>query len=66
MERVERSEDKAVISFDCGRCTLHATADSLTLHVEAADLDNRRRIQDVLTRRVQTIGRRDRLGVTWS
>jgi hypothetical protein len=64
--RVERSEDPAVITFDCGRCTLLVTADSLTLRVEAADVETRRRIQDMLPRRVQTIGRRDCLGVTWS
>jgi hypothetical protein len=66
VERVERSDDTAVITFDCGRCTLLVTAESLTLRVEAADVENRRRIQDMLTRRVQTIGRRDHLEVTWN
>jgi hypothetical protein len=63
---VEQSDSAAVITLDCGRCTLEATAHSLTLRVEAADVENGRRIQDMLTRRLQTIGRRDHLEVRWS
>jgi hypothetical protein len=63
---IEQSDSTAVITLDCGRCTLQATADSLTLCVDAADLENRQRIQDMLTRRLQIIGRRDHLDVTWS
>src|SRR5215471_10985918 len=66
VRHVERADSTAVITLDGGRCTLHATADSLTLCVEAADLENRQRIQDMLTRRLQTIGRRDHLDVRWS
>lgn len=66
VRHVEQFDSTAVITLDCGRCTLEATADSLTLCVEAADLENRRRIQDMLTRRLQTIGRRDHLDVRWS
>jgi hypothetical protein len=66
VRHVEQSDGTAVITLDFGRCTLQATADSLTLCVEAADDENQRRIQDMLTRRLQTIGRRDHLDVRWS
>jgi hypothetical protein len=66
VRHVEQSESAAVITLDCGQCTLQATDDSLTVSVEAADLENRQRIQDMLTRRLQTIGRRDHLNVRWS
>lgn len=65
VERVEWSDSDGVIDFDCGRCTLLATGDALTLSVDATDQQSQRRIQDVLTLRVQTIGRRDDLNVTW-
>lgn len=65
VERVGGSES-AVITLYRGRCTLLATSDSLTLRVEAADRESQRRIQDMLTRRLQTIGRRDDLEVAWT
>lgn len=66
VQRVEWAADDAVITFDCGRCTMQATADTLRLRVDAADLGDRQRIQDMLSRRLQTIGRRDQLAVTWT
>lgn len=62
----EWSETDAVIAFGQGRCTLHATDDSLTLHAEANDLEQLRRIQDGIARRLERIGRRDELTVAWS
>jgi hypothetical protein len=62
----EWSDTDAVVTFGQGRCTLHATDDALTLHAEADDLEQLRRIQDGITRRLGRIGRRDQLTVSWS
>jgi hypothetical protein len=62
----EFSDTDAVITFGQGRCTLHATDDTLTLHAEADDLEQLRRIQDGITRRLERISRRDQLTVAWS
>ena len=62
----EASDTDGVIDFGGGRCTLHATYDALTLTAEADDLENLRRIQEGIARRLERIGRRDRLAVTWS
>jgi hypothetical protein len=48
-----------------GRCTLTAAAASLTLRIDAADEQSLRTIQDILTRDLQRMGRRDDLTVTW-
>ncbi len=48
-----------------GTCTIAASADRLVLRVEAADEENLRRIQDVLTRDIDRFGRRERLTVNW-
>jgi hypothetical protein len=44
---------------------MEATDDALILRVEASDDDSLRRLQDGIAGRLQTIGRRDRLTVTW-
>jgi hypothetical protein len=60
------SEADGAISFDpWGKCTIAASADRLVLRVEAADEENLRRIQDVLTRDIDRFGRRERLTVNW-
>ncbi|GAA4602293.1 DUF2218 domain-containing protein [Actinoallomurus liliacearum] len=61
----EWSETDGVIEFDRGRCTLHATGDGLLLRVEADDQQQLRRIQDAVAARLERIGRRDALTVTW-
>jgi len=62
----EWSDTDGVITFGQGRCTLHAAEDALTLHAEAEDPEQLRRIQDGIARRLEGISRRDRLTVTWS
>jgi hypothetical protein len=57
---------EGVIDFGWGRCTLRATAGTLTLHAEAADPQRLQQIQDGIAARLQRIGRRDRLAVTWT
>lgn len=55
-----------VIDFGWGRCVVHASATELVLRAEADSEDGLRRIQDGIAARVERIGRRDRLSVTWS
>lgn len=62
----EWSDTDGVIAFGQGRCTLHATEDALTLHAEAENPEQLRRIQDGIARRLERISRRDQLTVSWS
>jgi hypothetical protein len=55
-----------IIDFGWGRCTLHSTTDELTLHAEADDQRHLERVQGGITARLERIGRRDRLAVTWT
>lgn len=61
----EWSDTDGVIDFGWGRCTLHATGEGLVLQAEADNQQQLRRIQDAITARLERIGRRDRLAVTW-
>jgi hypothetical protein len=63
---VEWSDDRGVISFDWGRCTLRAVLGVLTLHVEAADEESLHELEQRVGGRLQQIGRRDHLTVTWT
>jgi hypothetical protein len=60
------SGTEGVIDFGWGRCTLHATIDTLTLRAEASDPRHLQQIQDGITARLQRIGRRDQLSVAWT
>jgi len=57
---------EGVIDFGWGRCTLRATAGALTMYAEAGDPQRLRQIQDGISARLQRIGRRDQLAVTWT
>jgi hypothetical protein len=63
---VEWSDDRGVISFDWGRCTLRALPGVLTLRAEAPDEDTLRRVEYPIADRLERIGRRDHLRVTWT
>jgi hypothetical protein len=65
VQHVEWSDTRGVIRLDLGQLTIRATADTLTVRAEAADEDKLRRIQDLLTARLEQIGRRDGLTVNW-
>ena len=65
MDYVDYSDSMAAVQFADGRLTMWATADTLTLRVEAADDDALRRLQDGVTARLHKIGRRDQLATTW-
>lgn len=54
-----------LVTLNWGQWTMHAAPGALTLRVEAADQENLRRIQDLVTARLEKIGRRDHLTVSW-
>jgi hypothetical protein len=63
---VDWSDDHGVISFDRGRCTLRADPGVLTLRAEAPDEQRLHQLQQRVADRLQQVGRRDRLTVTWT
>jgi hypothetical protein len=64
--RVEWSDDQGVIRSDQGRCTLRAEPGVLVLRVEAPDERSLQQIEQRVTDRLEQVGRRDRLTVTWT
>jgi hypothetical protein len=48
-----------------GRCTLRAADDMLTIRAEASSAQDLAQIQELITRRLEGFGRRERLTVTW-
>lgn len=65
VQDVDYSDTYGVIRFDEGRFTLQATSDTLSLRVDADDEDAQQRLQNGITARLEKIGRRDGLTVTW-
>jgi hypothetical protein len=63
--RVEWTEATGVITLGGARCTLQADADALTLRAEAPDEQSLAEIERRLAERLEQIGRRDQLTVTW-
>jgi cytochrome P450 len=63
--RAECSDTDGVIDFDRGRCTLRATGEELILLAEADDQQDLQLMQDAIAARLQRIGRRDQLSLTW-
>jgi len=62
---MERTDNRAEIEFDWGRCELAASPDILTVRVHVDDTDAVTAGQDLIGRRIETIGHRDHLRVTW-
>jgi hypothetical protein len=65
MKHVDWTDTHGTIDVGWGRCTLEATTTTLTLRAEAADEGSLRRLQEMIGSRVEAIGSRDRLRVTW-
>jgi hypothetical protein len=63
---VEWSDDRGVISFHWGRCTLRADPAVLRLRAEAADEEGLHRLEQRVADRLEQVGRRDRLTVIWT
>ena len=65
IRHAECSETDGIVTLDVGQWTMHATPGALRIRAEADSEENLRRIQDLLTARLEKIGRRDRLTVNW-
>ena len=65
VRRVECSATEGTVSLDCGQWTMRALPGRLTVRAEAADPEDLRQIQYLLTTRLETFGRREHLTVTW-
>lgn len=65
VDHVDYSDTVGTVRFADGQLHMRASADTLTLLVEAADDDVLRRLQDGITARLNKIGRRDQLTTTW-
>ena len=65
VRRVECSGTEGTVSLDWGQWTMRALPGLLAVRAEAADEESLRRIQDLLTARLQKFGRREHLTVTW-
>lgn len=65
VRHVAWSETVGTVRLGGGHCVLEATEDALLLRVDAADEDSLQPLLDGITRRLVTIGRRDRLTVEW-
>lgn len=62
----EWSDDRGTVSVDGGTCTMQATADMLTLRVEAVGEDGLQQIQNAITRDLTRFSRRNPLAVNWT
>jgi len=65
VRRVECSATEGTVSLDWGRWTMRALPGRLTVRAEAADEENLRRIQDLLTTRLRNLGLCEHLTVAW-
>jgi|SRR5580704_3461462 hypothetical protein len=61
----EWSETAGTVRLNWGRWTMQALPGALRLRAEAADEESLRRIQQLITVRLEKIGRRDQLTVRW-
>ena len=65
VRHVECSGTEGTVSLNWGQWTMRALPGVLAVRAEAADGENLRRIQDLLTARLQKFGRREHLTVDW-
>ncbi len=65
VQHVEWSDTYGIVRLSLGQWTMEATADELTLRAEATNERDLQRIQDLVAGRLEMIGRRDHLTVTW-
>jgi hypothetical protein len=65
VRHVTRAGTEATISLDRGQWTVRALPGRLAVRAEAADEEDLRRIQDLLTARLERFGQREHLSVTW-
>lgn len=61
----EWSDDSGTLALSLGQCTLRAADSMLTIRAEARSAEDLAQIQELVTRRLEAFGRRERLTVTW-
>jgi hypothetical protein len=66
VQGAEWSPARGTVTLNWGRWTMDAADATLTVRAEAAGEENLRRIQDLLTARLESLGRREHLTVTWT
>lgn len=62
---VEWTDVAGEVRFENGSCTLDAREDALLLRVSADDQRKLEGLQQAMSHRIETIGRREMLTVTW-
>lgn len=62
---MEWSDTDGTLILTWGRCSMHASPGTLTVHAEATNEENLRRMQELIARDLERIGRRDHLTVNW-
>ena len=65
IRHAEWSETDGIVTLNFGQWTMHATPGALRIRAEADSEENLRRIQDLVAARLEKIGRRDHLTVSW-
>jgi hypothetical protein len=63
--RVQWADSTGLITLGAAPCTLQAGENALTLRAEAPDQQSLEQIESRLADRLEQIGRRDQLTVTW-
>lgn len=65
IRNAEWSGIDGTLILDRGRCTLHAGGDTLALRAEADSEDTLTQIQTLIAARLEKLGHREQLTVTW-
>jgi hypothetical protein len=65
IHHAEWTSTDGTVTLNWGQWTMHAAAGTLNLRAQADSQENLRRIQDLVTSRLEKIGRRDQLTVNW-
>jgi hypothetical protein len=65
VRHAEWSDTEGTVTLSWGQWTMQATPGTLRLRAEAADEENLLRITELITARLEKIGRRDQLAVRW-
>jgi hypothetical protein len=61
----EWTDTHGTVTMNWGEWTVQAAARTLTVRAQAADEESLKRIQDMLTVRLESFGRREHLRLTW-
>jgi hypothetical protein len=63
--RLKWDDNDATIEFDQGRCSIHASADTLAIHAEADDAQALEHIERLISDHLARFSRRSPLTVRW-